>query len=157
MLLQKLHTLTGIFTLSLLLISCGPDGENAPLSQSAPPAPEREIANDSQSTNPSAPRNIISSGFSRDDQISTPIDNRPARLKINVGVMLPLSGETGEMGQALLNAITLALFDAADKRIEIIPVDTHGTPEGAAEAANSLVANNADIIIGPLFSGSIKV
>jgi len=155
LLLKKLHTFTGIFTLSLLLFSCGPDGNLAPLSQSAPP-PEREIAGGTQSDTPSPPRNIIFIGSSRDEQMATPIDNRPARLKINVGVMLPLSGDTGEFGKALLNAITLALFDAADKRIEIIPIDTLGTPDGATDAVNYLIANNADIIIGPLFSGSIK-
>lgn len=160
LLLKKLHILTGIFTVSLLLMSCGPDGEFAPLAQSAPPAPDQEIVNDDSLLNTgnsfSPPRNILSPMVSRGEQMTAAVDNRPARLKIKIGVMLPLSGDTGEVGKAFLNAVTFALFDANDRRLELIPIDTKGTPEGAIDAANYLVASNADVIIGPLFSESIK-
>tara|TARA_R110002096_G_scaffold309403_4_gene504082 strand:+ start:126355 stop:127887 length:1533 start_codon:yes stop_codon:yes gene_type:complete len=138
-----------ILASSLALTACGPEGNSPPTDtvSSAPPAPERDMRR-------TRPRNII---VAADEEEFIEIDNRPARLKINVGVMLPLSGETAQVGQALLNAATMALFDAKDQRLELIPVDTEGTPEGAVRAVNYLIENNVDIIIGPLFSESIKV
>ena len=138
-----------ILASSLALTACGPEGNSPPTDtvSSTPPAPERDMRR-------TRPRNII---VAADEEEFIEIDNRPARLKINVGVMLPLSGETAQVGQALLNAATMALFDAKDQRLELIPVDTEGTPEGAVRAVNYLIENNVDIIIGPLFSESIKV
>ncbi len=140
---------------SLMLSACGPEGEFAPVSASAPPAPDAEVASQND-TQPAPPRNILIPTYTEAEKAAAPIDNRPARLKIKIGVMLPLSGDTEIVGNALLNAITMAMFDSEDKRFALIPIDTKGTPEGATEAAKYLVEQNADIVIGPLFSDSIK-
>lgn len=79
-----------------------------------------------------------------------------ARKSIRVGIMLPLSGPNAAIGTALLNAASLALFDARDRRLDLIPFDTQGTPEGAVAAMDALLAQKPDVIIGPLFSGSIQ-
>lgn len=145
MLLQKnIAILAFILASSIVLVACGPEGNIPPTdtANSTPPAFE-------QSERRKRPRNII---VAEDEEL----DTRPARIKINVGVMLPLSGDTAQVGQALLNAATMALFDAKDRRLELIPVDTEGTSEGAVKAVNHLIDNNVDIIIGPLFSESIK-
>ncbi|MBT7582434.1 MAG: penicillin-binding protein activator [Kordiimonadaceae bacterium] len=151
LLFKKLHIKAILIGAILSLSACGPEDGTSPVVRSAPPAPtsvlEQDITRD-------APRNIIVYEEDEEDFILT--DDRPARLKINVGVMLPLSGDTAQVGQALLNAATMALFDASDKRLEIIPVDTKGTPEGSLLAVNRLIENNVDIIIGPLFSENIK-
>jgi len=76
---------------------------------------------------------------------------------INIGVMLPLSGPDASVGQALLNAATLALFDSEDRRLHIIPVDTKGLASGAEEAMQDLIKHKPDLIIGPLFSENIAV
>ncbi|MBT5185413.1 MAG: penicillin-binding protein activator, partial [Kordiimonadaceae bacterium] len=139
----KLHII-GLSLMTLFMVAaCGPETtNNAPLTRNAPPV---------QGEAPLIPQNIIV----EEDEEELFIDDGPARLKIYVGVMLPLSGDTAQMGQALLNAATLALFDAKDRRLELFPVDTKGTPDGAIEAINILVENRVDIIIGPLFSESI--
>lgn len=150
LLLKQLYKLLMVFAFAAVLASCGPEaGDNTALITEAPPPPDEEdvVRRDS-------PTNIVP--IFADDEEEFETDDRPARTKINVGIMLPLSGDTKEVGQALLNAATLALFDARDRRLEIIPADTRGTPEGAQEAATHLVESNADIIIGPLFSESIK-
>lgn len=149
MLLQKnIAIFAFILVSSLALAACGPEGNAPPTAtaSSTPPASERDARR-------TRPRNII---VAADEEEFVEIDNRPARLKINIGVMLPLSGDTAQVGQALLNAATMALFDAKDQRLELIPADTEGTPEGAARAVSHLIENNVDIIIGPLFSESIK-
>lgn len=145
--LKKLHIKAFMIGLFLSLNACGPEDGTSPVVRSAPPAPAQEIIR-------TEPRNIIV--YQQDEEDFIQADDRPARLKIYIGVMLPLSGETAQVGEALLNAATMALFDAGDKRLEIVPVDTKGTPEGAEAAVNSLIDNNVDIIIGPLFSENIK-
>ncbi len=75
---------------------------------------------------------------------------------IRVGLLLPLSGGSKEVGEALLDAASLALFDSYDPRLELIPFDTRGTPEGAARAAAEAAAANVEIAIGPLFASSIQ-
>lgn len=146
--LKKLHIKAFMIVILLSLIACGPENGTTPVVRSAPPAPaSQEIIRD-------VPRNIID--YEDEDEDFMLVDDRPARLKINIGIMLPLSGDTAQVGQALLNAATMALFDAGDKRLEIIPIDTKGTPVGSLAAVNHLIENEVDIIIGPLFSENIK-
>ena len=59
---------------------------------------------------------------------------RPSRPRSRVGLLLPLSGGNRALGEAMLNAAQLALFDQADPAIEFLPRDTGSTPAGAAEA-----------------------
>lgn len=73
----------------------------------------------------------------------------------NVGLLLPLSGEHAAIGQALLNAAQLAVFDIAGDELVLIVRDTRGTPEGARDAARSALAAGASLILGPLFGESV--
>jgi ABC-type branched-subunit amino acid transport system substrate-binding protein len=70
-----------------------------------------------------------------------------------VGLLLPLSGANRQLGQAMLNASQLALFDQGDRSIEFLPRDTSGTANGAAEAARSAIADGARALAGPLTLG----
>jgi ABC-type branched-subunit amino acid transport system substrate-binding protein len=54
------------------------------------------------------------------------------------------------------NAAQLALFEVADAKFSLIPVDTKGTAEGAAAAVGQALAQGADIILGPVFSFEVK-
>jgi len=54
------------------------------------------------------------------------------------------------------NAAQLALFDVADQRLNLIPLDTKGTPEGALLALEQARSQGADIILGPVFSAEVK-
>ncbi len=149
MLLKKLAKVASIVAPLLLLAACGPEGgDGDTLVRDAPPAP-----GDEDIIQRAPPTSLL---ITDDEEETFEVDNRPARLKINIGVMLPLSGDTAEVGQALMNAATLALFDAKDKRLQMIPVDTRGTPDGTIRAINELVDLEVDIIIGPLFSENIK-
>ena len=75
---------------------------------------------------------------------------------VRAAILLPLSGRTAALGHALLNAAQLALFDFADRRLELLPVDTKGTPQGAEEAAATAIGDGARIILGPLLSTSVR-
>lgn len=74
---------------------------------------------------------------------------------VRVAILLPLSGPEARVGQALLNAAQLALFSLADDSFALLPVDTRGTPEGAAVAARSAIEDGARLILGPVFSSSV--
>ncbi len=76
---------------------------------------------------------------------------------VRVGLLLPLSGRHARVGQALLNAAQLALFDIADDKFSLIVRDTGGTEEGAVAAARSALDEGARLILGPLFSTSVPL
>lgn len=86
----------------------------------------------------------------------SPEDDATPRQVIRLGLLVPLSGPDAEVGRALLNAATLALFDSQDKRLTLLPHDTRGTADGAATAMTQLLQQEPDLIIGPLFSHSIE-
>ena len=78
------------------------------------------------------------------------------KAPVKVGLLLPLSGSRAEVGQSILNAAQMALFDLAGDRFTLIVRDTGGTPEGAAAAAQSALLAEATLILGPLFSTSVE-
>lgn len=73
-----------------------------------------------------------------------------------VAILLPLSGPNQRIGQALLSAAQMALFDFADQSFELLVHDTHGTSEGAGEAARLAIGDGASLIVGPLLSASVR-
>jgi len=75
---------------------------------------------------------------------------------VRVALLLPLSGRNKGIGQAMLNAAQLALFDFADQRFELLPLDTKGTPQGAATAAQNAIGDGARLILGPLLAKSVR-
>lgn len=73
-----------------------------------------------------------------------------------VAILLPLSGQHGKIGQSMLNAAQMALFDVNDPTFELIPIDTKGTAQGATLAVNEAARQNVKLILGPLLSQSVK-
>lgn len=74
--------------------------------------------------------------------------------KVRVALLLPLTGDAETIGKAMMNIATLAVFDLADDRFDLRPLDTQGTPAGARAAAERAVSEGAQLILGPLFSES---
>jgi ABC-type branched-subunit amino acid transport system substrate-binding protein len=80
----------------------------------------------------------------------------PPNVKIKAGILLPLSGKNGPLGQAMLNAAQQAVFDVADQHFELMPRDT-GSSDGEAEtAARDAIASGAQILIGPVFASAVN-
>lgn len=78
---------------------------------------------------------------------------QPELAPVKVGILVPLSGPQAELGQAMLNAAQMALFDVNASNITLVPRDT---TLGAAKAANEVLAEGAQIILGPLFAQDVK-
>lgn len=73
----------------------------------------------------------------------------------SVAILLPLSGPSGELGLAMFDAAQMALFDVGATQLVLLPMDTEGTPQGAARAAEAAISDGVSLILGPLFSGSV--
>ena len=72
--------------------------------------------------------------------------------KIKIGLIVPLSGEYGEIGKSVINATRLALNAINDNRIEILPRDTRSDPNVTLDVSVELFErHNVKIIIGPIF------
>ena len=76
---------------------------------------------------------------------------------INIGLLVPLSGEYKEIGNSIVNSIRLALNSIDNKRIRILPRDTKSDPTEALKVAKELYTNyGTKIVIGPIFNSSTK-
>ena len=73
-----------------------------------------------------------------------------SRSASRVAILLPLTGNFAEIGQAMQRAARLALPEGEAPVLETL--DTGGTPDGAANAARTAIAGGAGLILGPLTS-----
>jgi ABC-type branched-subunit amino acid transport system substrate-binding protein len=84
----------------------------------------------------------------------TILGNGPVR----VALILPLSGpgQGAVAAQSMRDAADLALSEVPNSEITVLVKDDRGTPEGARMAASEAIGEGADLIIGPLFAGSVR-
>jgi branched-chain amino acid transport system substrate-binding protein len=77
---------------------------------------------------------------------------------VRVGLILPLSGpgQGPAAAASLRNAAELALAEFQNPDLTILVKDDRGSPEGAREAATQAIAEGAELIIGPLFAGTVQ-
>ncbi len=75
---------------------------------------------------------------------------------VKVALIVPLSGQGAAVGTALRNAAELAYEDFQKPNLQIIVKDDRGTPDGAREAAQAAFAEGAEMVLGPLFAGSVQ-
>ncbi len=76
--------------------------------------------------------------------------------KLKVALLLPLSGPRRRVGQDFLDAAQLAVFDLAAHELVLLPIDTEGTPVGAARASAEAASREARLILGPLLAESVS-
>ncbi len=76
--------------------------------------------------------------------------------RTDIAILLPLSGPNAALGRELLNAADLALNELGSDDMVLTPKDTHGTPDGAVDAAHRAVAEGAKLVIGPLTAGEVE-
>jgi len=72
-----------------------------------------------------------------------------------VSVLLPLSGESAEVGQALQKTALLSLFEHSSTPLKLLFFDTQSTAEGAVQAYNWAMAQKPNIVLGPVFSSEV--
>jgi ABC-type branched-subunit amino acid transport system substrate-binding protein len=79
---------------------------------------------------------------------------------VRVGIILPFSNgsdATRHLAISMMNAAEMALYDSGKRNIVLITGD-EGGGDGyeAADAARKLIAQGAEIILGPLFAKSVR-
>jgi ABC-type branched-subunit amino acid transport system substrate-binding protein len=80
------------------------------------------------------------------------------KTPLRVGVILPFSNAspgTRALANAMLKAAQLALYDSGNRDIVLMTADDSAKPEEAAAAANRLLAQGAEVLVGPLFAASV--
>jgi ABC-type branched-subunit amino acid transport system substrate-binding protein len=75
---------------------------------------------------------------------------------VKVALLVPLSGKNEELGQAMLQAAQLALFDMGNASFQLMPHDTGASPEDAQKAAREAIEEGCQLILGPLFSSDVR-
>jgi ABC-type branched-subunit amino acid transport system substrate-binding protein len=78
--------------------------------------------------------------------------------QVRVGLILPLSGQgnAGIAAQSMKNAAEMALAEFKSPNIQLLVKDDGGTGQGAQGAAQQVISEGAEIIIGPLFAQSVS-
>lgn len=93
--------------------------------------------------------------------LTAPVNVQSAQIgsgPVRVGLIVPLTqnGAPSAIGQALRNAAALALSEAGSKNITLLVEDDLSTPDGAGAAAAAVLANGAQLVIGPLYSPNVR-
>ncbi len=96
-------------------------------------------------------------GTSLSGPASSPAPGAAASGTVKVALLLPLTGNVNaqQVAKAMKQAGELALFDFDKPNVQLIPKDTHGSPDGARQAAQESVKEGAELIIGPLFANEV--
>lgn len=77
---------------------------------------------------------------------------------VRVALLAPLTqnGQLSVVGESLRNAAELAIADTGGTQITLLVKDTGGTAGGAQAGAQAAIREGAELILGPLFSGSVR-
>jgi len=73
---------------------------------------------------------------------------------IRIGLLLPLSGNNATLGQGMLQAAQMALFEVGGNDVALIVRDTEA--QGGAAAARAALADGAQLILGPIYASATK-
>lgn len=107
------------------------------------------------SSSPVPPRETAKPQTSRSQPVPAP--SPVARKKTSpVAVLLPLSGEYASLGQSLVEATQLALFEAGADDVSLTLIDTAGDSARAQKEAYRAIHDGARLFIGPVFSPELE-
>ena len=117
----------------------------------APPPPPPMVAA------PQAP--LATNPLDRDMPNYLRLPGLPEGTPVRVGMILPFSSTapgTRALAASMLKAAQLAMFDSGNPRILLMTADDGNGGASAAKAAEQLLAQGAEIIVGPLFGASVS-
>ncbi|MCC7260094.1 MAG: penicillin-binding protein activator [Alphaproteobacteria bacterium] len=154
------------------LAACGGTPEEPPSAERRPPAaaagdmprlkmpPRHAMPKERHLASPTAPATRGQAAVAPEAAPASP----PAYRKVKVALLVPQTGNSADLGRAMLDAAQLALYDkyaslnpaqkqAAD--VILLPKDTRATASEAADAARQAIDEGADLILGPVFSTAL--
>jgi hypothetical protein len=104
------------------------------------------------------PPPVAANPLTRDDANFMRLPGLAQGTPVRVGVILPLSSgsaATRGLAQSMLKAAQMALFDSGNHSILLMIGDEGNGGARAADAARKLLAQGAEVIVGPLFGPSV--
>lgn len=138
--------------LTLLLAGCAPQ-------QSRPAV--IGTADGTQSTLPLTPQGTQMAGA--DGMTYVPRDGAPVaanagtlREPVRVAILVPQSGPNAALGESLMQAAQLAVFDLNEPNFQLVPKDTKGTAEGTRQAVDEAAREGVKLILGPVFAQEVE-
>ena len=77
---------------------------------------------------------------------------------VRVALILPLTqnGAPSPIGASMRNGAQLAVEESGANDITMMVLDDHGTPDGAAQAAQGAIGAGAEIVLGPLLAADVR-
>jgi len=89
---------------------------------------------------------------------TTPKPGSPitASGKIRVALMLPLTGRSAPIGQAMQQAAELSLFDTGGKELALASYDSGDSADQANQAYRKARTEGVALVLGPLFGSSAR-
>lgn len=82
-----------------------------------------------------------------------------SHVPVRIGIILPLSSSnsgTRLLANSMMKAAQLALYDSNNHDMLLMTADDTGSGADAAASARSLLAQGAEVIVGPLFADSVR-
>ena len=79
-----------------------------------------------------------------------------AQEKIQIGLLVPMTGANKNIGKSIIKAVRLAVKDIDNDLIEIFPKDTSTRPNQTLKSAYELKQMGIKVIIGPVFHESLN-
>lgn len=77
--------------------------------------------------------------------------------KLPVAVILPLSGKNAKIGQSMLNAINMSLFDNdQNNSVELSIFDDKSNEYSSKKIMDEIISKNIKLVIGPIFTNTIE-
>lgn len=138
-----------VFVVSLVIF---PIAGGCVTPKAPPPPPPHAAATPPRPQAPAHPLTGERPGFLRLGNMAE------GRVPVRVGLLLPFSNgssATRGLAQSMMKAAQLALFDAHNADLVLMSADEGSTPSQAAAGARLLLGEGAEIIVGPLFAGSV--
>ncbi len=78
-----------------------------------------------------------------------------AKDKLQIGLLVPLTGPNKDIGKSIIKAVSLAVKDIDNNLIEIFPKDTASRPNQTLRSAFELKQMGIKVVIGPVFHESL--
>ncbi len=75
---------------------------------------------------------------------------------ITIAILLPLTGSEADTGKALLKAATMALFDAYNPGVTLLPLDTKADYAETQVVTQQAIDAGASVVIGPLLASNVE-
>lgn len=167
--LKKQSSLLGLSALALIMSACATT-DTAPTRFPNEPVVERQPVEEPVATDPTkTPEEEVEpeetevvdadDGVYFNDRQGLTLPHMAGRDTKRLALLLPFSASSERLREeaaSMMKAAELSVFERESSDVLLVALDTGGTPQGAKSATQAAIAAGADVILGPILSGSVK-